>query len=247
MIRRSEAPLAARAIPDDWDRRFLPGHIDLAARADGETAKIIRGLGIVYNTETVIGGRMWGFREIIRPGAFTTTMTEEDQRAFFNHDVNLILGRRSAETLRLMDDEKGMRYEIDPPDTYYANGLIVSLERKDVTGSSFMFSIKKQQWTEPDDNSDELPLREVLEATLYELGPVTLPAYETSEASVGARAKAREFHEGRQQRRSQRSSIVVPALPVDTPAIVEPTADEIGAVAARAKSAQLRMQIAELL
>lgn len=245
MIRRSEASLSARAIPDDWDRRFLPGHIALVKRAEGDTAKIIRGLGVVYNVETVIGGRMWGFREIIRPGAFTTTMTEEDQRAFFNHDVNLILARRSAETLRLAEDDKGVSYEIDPPDTSYANDLIVSLERKDVTGSSFMFSIKKQQWTEPDDNSDELPLREVLEATLYELGPVTFPAYEASEASVGARAKAREFHEGRQQRRSQRSAqIVVPAMP--DVAVVEATADEIGAIAARAKSAQLRARIAEL-
>lgn len=229
---------SARTIPDDREQRFVRGSVAAVRRAaEGETpaGAIIAGAGIVFNKETVIGGRHWGFREIIAPGAFAKSITEEDQRSFFNHDPNLILGRRSAGTLRVVEDSTGVHYEVDAPDTSYSKDLQVSLERKDVTGSSFIFRTIKEEWTEPVDESDELPLRRVLEAELYELGPVTFPAYEDSTASVGARSKSEALHEKRTAQRA---------------AAAQPTPEEIAAAQAvqhelsareRAIHVQLRM------
>lgn len=230
---------SARTIPDDREQRFVRGSVAAVRRAaaEGETpaGAIITGAGIVFNKETVIGGRYWGFREIIAPGAFSKSITEEDQRSFFNHDPNLILGRRSSGTLRVVEDEAGVHYEVDAPDTSYSKDLQVSLERKDVTGSSFIFRTIKEEWTEPAEDSDEMPLRRVLEAELYELGPVTFPAYEDSTASVGARSKSEALHEKRTAQRA---------------AAAQPTPEEMAAAQAvqhelsareRAIHVQLRM------
>ena len=234
MTRSTETPRGTmvREVPANYERRFLLGRVAQQVRGEGDTQKrVIAGLGIVYNSETVIGGDRYGFREVIVPGAFTKSLGADDQRAFFNHDVNLILGRRSAETLKLTEDEQGVHYEIDPPNTSYANDLLESLARKDVTGSSFMFCINRYEWVEAPEGSTDLPLCRILEGDLFELGPVTFPAYEASEASVGMRSKAKELHEQRAQRLAKPP---------------EPTADEIGAVLARAKAAELAVRIASL-
>lgn len=212
-VNTSKTP-SARTIPEDREQRFVRGSVASVRAAEGEGAKraVIAGAGIVFNKETVIGGRHWGFREIIAPGAFTKSLTSEDQRSFFNHDPNLILGRRSAGTLRVSEDETGVHYEVDAPDTSYANDLAVSLERKDVTGSSFIFRTTKEEWTEPAADSDEMPLRRILEAELYELGPVTFPAYEDSTASVGARSKSEAIHEARTAARAAQAAPPEPVV-----------------------------------
>lgn len=229
------------------DRRFVKGQIELRADKGANSGKkMIVGRGIVYDVETQIGGSIYGFREIIARGAFTKSLTVEDQRSLFNHDPNLILGRRSAETLRLIEDEQGVGYEVDPPNTSYANDLVESLARRDVTGSSFVFTVSKEEWTWPQDGSEDLPLRRVLEGEIYELGPVTFPAYETSEASVAARGKVQEFSEARAKRSKAPAPAAEPPAPADVPAapVVEDAA--IGVAAARAKALQLRARVAAL-
>lgn len=125
---------------------------------------------------------LFGFREVIKPGAFKKTLKEADVRALHNHDPNYVLGRKSARTLRLKEDEKGLAMEIDPPDTSFANDLLVSIERGDVNQSSFGFTTVKDFWFMEGDTQ----IRELREVKLLDVSVVTFPAYHQTEVHVRA-------------------------------------------------------------
>ena len=120
------------------------------------------------------------FKERVNPGAFKKSIEESDQRCCFNHKPELILGRRSAGTFSLEEDDKGLSFSCELPDTSYANDLRESIGRGDVTGCSFTFDTIKDNWN---DKHDE---RELVEVRLYEGGPVTFPAYPATEVSLRA-------------------------------------------------------------
>ena len=140
----------------------------------------IVGYAAVFNSPTTIGG--W-FREQIAPGAFTEAIEEDDVRALVDHDSSLVLGRNKSGTLALSEDDKGLRVEIDPPDTQLANDLKKLIERGDVTQMSFGFRAESEQWDD-DDDDNELPLRTVLKARLFDVSVVTYPAYTDTEVAV---------------------------------------------------------------
>ena len=126
-----------------------------------------------FNQETVIYNM---FREVIRPGAFDPVLGD-DVRCVRDHIPSQILGRTTANTLRLSVDETGLRYLVKPPDTSYANDLMVSVRRGDVTQSSFKFTVDQAVWHHSE-KDDELPLREIMAfERLYDVSPVTYPAY----------------------------------------------------------------------
>lgn len=146
--------------------------------ADG-AARMIEGYAAVFNSPTAIGSY---FREQIAPGAFTEAIGRDDVRALFNHDSNMVLGRSTAGTLRLAEDERGLKIEIDPPDTQLARDLMVSMERGDITQMSFGFYVDKEIW----DETVTPPLRTILKVRLADTSIVTTPAYEDTEAHVVA-------------------------------------------------------------
>ena len=155
------------------ERRSLLEPVE--ARAD-ESGQKIGGYGAVFNSETVIGGE---FRERIAPGAFAKSIGG-DVRSYFNHNSALILGRTKSGTLRLKEDERGLHYEVDLPDTQAGRDLRVSMARGDVDGSSFAFRVKKDVW----EMGEDMPLRTIQEIELFEVGPVTDPAYEDATAAL---------------------------------------------------------------
>lgn len=124
--------------------------------------------------------------ELLDPHCFDNVLgSNPDVRALFNHNPDHVLGRTSAGTLSLDIDARGLSYTINPPDTHLANDLIVSLRRKDITGSSFGFIVARDQWT---DNADGSVTRTILEIDeLLDVSPVTYPAY------GGANAQARSI------------------------------------------------------
>lgn len=83
----------------------------------------------------------------------------------------------SAGTLRLSEDDTGLLMDADLPDTQWARDLAVSIERGDITGQSFQFRVKRQEWKEPDPGKPGLSKRTLLEVDLIEVGPVAVPAY----------------------------------------------------------------------
>ena len=167
----------------EHERRTIVSKMEARA-VDGEPTRLV-GYAAVFNQEAVIGDF---FREVILPGAFAAAVTRDDVRANFNHEPNLVLGRTTAGTLRLHEDDQGLVYEIDTPDTSYARDLMVSVARGDVSQSSFMFDVTGEAWDYPEAGSGQLPLRKISGVKLYDVAPVTYPAY--AGTSVSARAIA---------------------------------------------------------
>ena len=168
----------------DAPRRYADTDFDIRSAGGGDT---LVGHAAVFNSETVIAGL---FREQIAPRAFRKTIRENDIRALFNHDTNIVLGRNKAGTLRLSEDGQGLRYEIDLPDTQTARELWTSIERGDISQSSFAFdSVKEITERAASESGDTMPLITVREARLYDVSPVTMPAYEDTD--VYARAIVR--------------------------------------------------------
>jgi HK97 family phage prohead protease len=162
----------------DLERRhFVMDRLNVERR-DKEKAEIV-GHAAVFNRETNIGG--W-FIESVAPGAFRRAIAEDDVRSLFNHDPNLILGRNRAGTLKLSEDDTGLMTTTTPPDVTYARDLLVSIERGDVSGMSFGFRVTKQEW----DESGDIVKRKILEVELFDISPVTYPAYPQTDVTLRA-------------------------------------------------------------
>jgi len=165
--------------------RVLAG-LHVEDRAD-KPAMLV-GYAAVFDTETEIGGF---FREKIKRGAFAAALPKSDVHALFNHDENVVLGRAKAGTLRLQEDEKGLRVEIDPPDTQDVRDLMVKMKRGDIDQMSFAFSMSGgvQKW----DETVDPPLRTIEEVgELYDVSVVTRGAYPTTEVAVRSLEEHRE-------------------------------------------------------
>jgi HK97 family phage prohead protease len=107
------------------------------------------------------------------PGAFTKALRDSDILALVNHDWGRVVGRTKSKTLRLLEDDVGLKVEIDVPDTTDGNDLWTLVERGDISGMSFAFRATKQEW----DDTGDLPKRTVIEAELYEVTATPIPAY----------------------------------------------------------------------
>lgn len=148
-------------------------------RADEENRKIT-GYAAVFDS---MSGNLGGFRERIERGAFSKALPTSDVRALINHDSNYVLGRAKAGTLRMIEDERGLKIEIDPPATQAANDLLVSINRGDIDQMSFAFRLGKDSWEERNGES----IRTIHEFDeIYDVSVVTYPAYE--ETSVALRS-----------------------------------------------------------
>lgn len=140
---------------------------------------IIRGHAAVFD---LLSEDIGGFRERIAPGAFAKTIQSADIRALINHEPTLILGRNTSGTLRLWEDIKGLAIEIDPPDTQAARDLEVSMTRGDINQMSFGFYTLNDKWQKVDGEW----IRTLLEVDLFDVSPVTYPAYPQTDVAIRA-------------------------------------------------------------
>lgn len=164
------------------------GDCPVIVRKEGEPTKIV-GYAARFNE---LSSQLGFFKEKIAPGAFAAVVEENDVRALFNHNEDHVLGRTSAGTLKLYEDEFGLRYEIlaDTEQTFVSD-LLKRIERGDVRESSFGFILGDDEWN--DEASP--PVRTILSVSrLFDVGPVTFPAYPTATANVRS---AREVFEER--------------------------------------------------
>lgn len=154
---------------------------ELRIQGGGDTPSRIVGHAALFNS---LSEDLGGFREQIAPGAFSDSIKSDDVRALFNHSPDYILGRTASGTLTLSEDDDGLVSEIDPPNTQFVRDLMVSIERGDISQMSFAFRVKPdgQTWEE----RDEMTLRTLTNVTLYDVSPVTFPAY--PETDVGVRS-----------------------------------------------------------
>lgn len=165
------------------ERRLHAGDVEYRAKQGGAGGLLV-GYAAVFNRYSQ---NLGGFVEQVAPGAFAKTIAEADIRGLFNHDANLVLGRTSSATMRLAEDNIGLHFEIDLPDTAIGRDVATLVERDDVTGSSFSFRVMPGgvEWGY---TQQDFPLRTLTEVQLYDVGPVTFPAYLDSEAELARSA-----------------------------------------------------------
>lgn len=168
------------------ERRMTPaGEIKVETRADG--GKALTGYAAVFHREGDAGTEYRLAADVVEriaPTAFARALAEKhDARALFNHDPNMLLGRAAAGTLRLSTDARGLKYEIDLPDTQVGKDVAASVARGDLTGSSFAFAINGKDGQRFEKGKD-FDVRHITDVNLYDVGPVTYPAYEGTSTAL---------------------------------------------------------------
>lgn len=160
---------------------------DVSTREDEKHGNILEGIPIVYNQRTDIGG-MW--EEVIDEGALDGADLK-DVRFLVNHDVDSIPLARSRNNnenstmqMSIMSDGLHIRVDLDTEGNPRAKELYSAIKRQDVSGMSFMFNVKDDQWENLD---TDYPTRHITAlGKVFEVSAVTFPAYE--QTSINARS-----------------------------------------------------------
>jgi len=183
-----------KAAKPSLERRILaPDDVELRVAPDDKGNKHLVGYAARFNKLSLDLG---GFKERIKPGAFTKAIKDADIRGLKNHNPDLLLGRTVSETLVLTENSRGLKFDDTLPDTTIGRDTAEEVIRGDLTGCSFSFWVDEDEWEEKKDGSVTrtiLSFREV-----YDVGPVTFPAYpDTSVAvrSLEAWREARTFEQ----------------------------------------------------
>lgn len=170
----------ARPSVDELRRRHPVGErrsltVPAEVRAEGSDRKLT-GHAAVFNTPTAIGG----FVEEIAPGAFARALSRPgaDPALLWDHDSAAPLARRSAGTLELVEDARGLRFSATVARTQAGNDVLELVAAGIVKGASFGFTVKRDHWSE----RDGTPHRRILEVgQLFECSIVTFPAYDATD------------------------------------------------------------------
>lgn len=168
------------------ERRYVPfAHCPVTLEKRGTDPPVITGLAAVYydGTPATEYALFDDLVERIAPGAFDRAMRQDDVRALYNHNPDHLLGRTKAGTLRLSADPHGLRYEITPPDTQAARDCLANLRAGNLDGSSFSFIPTR---IEHERQKGGPTVRWVRDCQLFDVGPVTFPAYAASTSCARA-------------------------------------------------------------
>lgn len=161
-------------------------------REDDNGIRTLTGYAVKWEKKSHVLGYFRKFREQFQRGAFADSLAKDDQRFLWSHDTSKVLGRTKNNTLRLMEDAIGLRFELDLPDTTLGDDAYKSIKRGDVDGVSFGFQMISHDLEEPE---DDLPLRTVTKAKLLEVSAVAFPAYPDSEVSARGYDPLKQKHE----------------------------------------------------
>lgn len=163
----------------DKERRTISHKVEVRAAEEGKERREIFGYAAKFNQESeILGGE---FVEVIEEGAFDEVLND-DVRALFNHQDSAILARTKSGTLQIGIDNVGLWYRFDSPNTSFGNDLLVSVKRGDISQSSFQFIVRDDTWTTETREGKEIWKRSIKKVQrLYDVAPVTFPAYSTTE------------------------------------------------------------------
>lgn len=200
------------------ERRIFAPATRVELRAEGEK-KGIRGIGIATGVTTDIGP----FTEEIDHEALTDEILGQDIRCLYNHDENFVLGRTKPGTMIVRKTDEGSEYEVPEMPASRAD-VMEAIERGDVDGSSFSFTVEKDEWTRGDETTK--PHRKILVfQRLYDQGPVAFPAYE-GDAVVSARSLERAADAGAEIPEELREALGEEAPATEEPVVEEPVIEE---------------------
>lgn len=151
-------------------------YADAEIRIDDDGV-IVEGHAAVFDEETDIGGM---FREIIEAGAFRNAVKNDDVQFLVNHG-GLPLARTSSGTLTLTEDKRGLHIKTSlDPDDPDVQQIIPKMKRGDLDKMSFAFRSINEEW----DDSDDIPLRTIKEAQLFDVSIVNNPAYQGTDIGL---------------------------------------------------------------
>lgn len=150
--------------------------VELRSRVDGNR---LVGHAAVFD----VHAEMPGHWETMARGAFDDVLASDpDVKALFNHNPSLILGATRSKTLRLEVDDVGLAFELDLPDTTYAQDLRALVEREDVRGCSFGFIPGADAWSRAPDGGQlrtHTSIKDLLDVSL-----VSYPAYDGTDVAL---------------------------------------------------------------
>ena len=151
-------------------------------REDAEGNPVISGYAAVFNKPSE--EFFPKFREMIAPGAFDGRLND-DVRATIDHEGGLnVLGRTKSNTLKLSIDDTGLKYELTPPETNAGRDIVEIVKRGDIDQSSFAFRMAAggDEYSEDDDGNVTRTIKKI--SKLFDVSPVTYPAYPDTTVAV---------------------------------------------------------------
>lgn len=165
--------------------RSIQPVFEMRAVAGDDGAMIIEGYPIIYN----VFAPLWGFREIIRPGAATAALERSDELVLWDHESSQPMARRSAGTLlEVREDDHGVFIRADVSKTRWGRDGYEAIATKHIDHMSFAFDVEEDRWLWEGEGENRIETREILSFdTLYDYSPVSYPAYK--ETVVMARCK----------------------------------------------------------
>lgn len=171
--------------PQTKEVRALQMKLEIRETGEEEDVRTISG-AIKYNTESEEMRDYWGdtFVEEIAEGAFDESLKVRDVVGLWSHDTSQVLGNTKSGTLRIQNDKKELRFELDIPATSVGNDAWELIKRGDVDGVSFGMRVTKNKWSSEERENGKIYKRTILNAELYEISPVAFPAYPANEVSV---------------------------------------------------------------
>ncbi len=116
--------------------------VDVDVQALDTRGRTLHGYAAVYGA---VSSDLGGFTETIAPGAFANVL-DADVRALLNHDASQVLGRTRSGTLRLADEQRGLRFEVDLPESPLGDNVREAVKRGDIDGASFRFVVDAETW-----------------------------------------------------------------------------------------------------
>ncbi len=155
--------------------------MELEARSDEDGKRVITGYAARFGERSKL---LYGFVEVIAKGAFAEALQTQNVRACWNHNWDHVLGSTKSGTLRLWEDDIGLRFALEMPDTTMGRDAYESIRRGDVDGMSFRFYARKEQW----DESQDPPVRTLLQVDISEISPTPIPAYNSTSVHVRSMA-----------------------------------------------------------
>lgn len=190
MAKKEAAPTA--------EQRAMP-ELTVEVRETEEGSKTVEGYAVKWEMKSHPLG--WdGWREQFKRGAFSESLSERNQFGLWSHDTRTVLGSTENGTLRLYEDDIGLRFELDLPDTPNGENAFGAIKRGDVKGVSFGFRAQKQEWDETDPDN---VVRTITKADLFEISPVAFPAYPDSGVSARSDDPYKEYLEEKQEAREK--------------------------------------------
>jgi len=162
------------------ETRLWVGNLEVRAAESGD-GMTLTGYAALFNSWSEDLG---GFREQIAPGAFKRSLkARNDIKMLWNHETGEVLGSTRSGTLRLTEDERGLRVEASLPDTQRGRDAKILIERGDVSGFSFGFSVAERGDTWNSEGNE----RTLKSVRLFEVSLTPFPAYTATNGTASVR------------------------------------------------------------